>query len=125
MTAVAGNVGRIIHAICETFDKATLRQSRLDPATLGKDVGFREGTGYRLAANFGFATEFEDYMAQYLIEPGRNTLVGRTALEGRTVHIADVRTNPEYTCHSRTCGTLRSGLYCAKISEARSSETGA
>src|SRR5262249_28111275 len=26
-----------------------------------------------------------------------NTLVGRTALEGRTVHIPDIRTDPEYT----------------------------
>ena len=70
MTAVARNVGRIIHAVCETFDKATLRQSSVDPATLGKRRGgsARE-TGYRLAANFEFAPEFEEYMAQYLIEP--------------------------------------------------------
>ena len=64
------------------------------------DKGFiarREGPGYRLAASFQFAPEFEEYMARHLIEPGRNTLVGRTALEGRTVHIPDVRTDPEYT----------------------------
>ncbi len=36
-------------------------------------------------------------MGQVLIEPGRNTLVGRTALEGRTVHIPDIRTDSEYT----------------------------
>jgi signal transduction histidine kinase len=53
--------------------------------------------GYRLAANFGFAPEFVEYVGQVLIEPGRNTLVGRTALEGRTVHIPDIRTDPEYT----------------------------
>src|SRR5262249_24678457 len=64
------------------------------------DRGFiarREGVGYRLAANFGFAPEFVEYVGQVLIEPGRNTLVGRTALEGRTVHIPDIRTDPEYT----------------------------
>ena len=64
------------------------------------DKGFiarREGVGYRLAANFGFAPEFVEYVGQVLIEPGRNTLVGRTALEGRTVHIPDIRTDPEYT----------------------------
>ncbi|MBV8240225.1 MAG: GAF domain-containing protein, partial [Hyphomicrobiales bacterium] len=63
------------------------------------DKGFiarREGVGYRLAANFGFAPEFVEYVGQVLIEPGRDTLVGRTALEGRTVHIPDIRTNPEY-----------------------------
>src|SRR5260221_2591183 len=36
-------------------------------------------------------------MREYLIEPGRNTLVGRTALEGRTVHIPDALADPEYT----------------------------
>jgi signal transduction histidine kinase len=64
------------------------------------DKGFiarREGTGYRLAASFGFTPEFVRYVGQVLIEPGRNTLVGRTALEGRTVHIPDVRSDPEYT----------------------------
>jgi hypothetical protein len=46
------------------------------------DKGFiarREGTGYRLAASFGFTPEFVGYVGQVLIEPGRNTLVGRTA----------------------------------------------
>src|SRR5262249_60356189 len=61
------------------------------------DKGFiarQEGVGYRLAANFGFAPEFVEYVGQVLIKPGRNTLVGRTALEGRTVHIPDIRTDP-------------------------------
>ena len=52
-------------------------------------------TGSRRALDS--APEFVEYIAQHLIEPGRNTLVGRTALEGRTVHIPDVRTDPEYT----------------------------
>jgi two-component system, NtrC family, sensor kinase len=29
--------------------------------------------------------------------PGRGTLVGRTALQGHTVHISDVLVDPEYT----------------------------
>ena len=36
-------------------------------------------------------------MEQHPIAPGRGTLVGRTALEGRTVHIPDVLADPEYT----------------------------
>jgi hypothetical protein len=31
------------------------------------------------------------------IIPGRNTLVGRAALEGRTIHIPDCVADPEYS----------------------------
>jgi GAF domain-containing protein len=85
-----------------TFDLLTVLETLVGSAARLCDAekGFiarREGTGYRLAASFGFAPEFVGYIAEHLIEPGRNTLVGRTALEGRTVHIPDVRTDPEYT----------------------------
>jgi len=57
----------------------------------------REGTGYRLSANVGFSPDFEAYLKQHLIAPGRETLVGRTVLESGPVHIPDVLADPEYT----------------------------
>jgi signal transduction histidine kinase len=85
-----------------TFDLQSVLNTLVGSAArlCDADKGFiarQEGTGYRLSASVGFAPEFVEYIAQYLIEPGRNTLVGRTALEGRTVHIPDVRIDPEYT----------------------------
>ena len=85
-----------------TFDLVTVLETLVASAArlCDADKGFiarQEGAGYRLSASVGFAPEFVEYIAQHLIEPGRNTLVGRTALEGRTVHIPDVRTDPEYT----------------------------
>jgi GAF domain-containing protein len=54
---------------------------------------------YRLAATHAFAREFVEYqdkMGRLAIPPGRGTLVGRTALEARMVHIPDVLADPEY-----------------------------
>ena len=82
-----------LRTVLETLVTSAGRLCEADKAFIAR----REGAGYRLAASFGFAPEFEKFMEQHLIEPGRNTLVGRTALEGRTVHIPDVLDDPEYT----------------------------
>src|SRR5262245_12003258 len=57
----------------------------------------RHRAGYRLAASHGFNSEYREYMQGFIIEPARNTLVGRTALECETVHIPDVLADAEYT----------------------------
>ena len=56
----------------------------------------REGETYRLAANYGYSPEYQEYMKSQSIGPGRGTLVGRTALEAGVVHIPDVLADPEY-----------------------------
>ena len=57
----------------------------------------REGENYHLAASHGFSEQFRKMMTHNPIAPGRGTLIGRTALEGRTVHIPDALADPEYT----------------------------
>src|SRR5262249_27808012 len=57
----------------------------------------RDGDVYRIAANYGFSRELEEFTRQHPVTPGRGTLVGRMALEGRTVHVSDVLADPEYT----------------------------
>jgi two-component system, NtrC family, sensor kinase len=57
----------------------------------------RDGELYKLAANYGHPREFEEYAKDHPIAPGRGTTTGRTALEGKTVHVPDVLADPEYT----------------------------
>ena len=57
----------------------------------------REGDVYKLAANHGFADDYREWMQRQVIKQGRDTLVGRTVLEGRMVHIPDAIVDPEYT----------------------------
>jgi GAF domain-containing protein len=54
---------------------------------------------YRLAANYGFSEEYKAFIEEHPISLGRGTLVGRTALEGKVVHIPDVLADAEYTWH--------------------------
>jgi two-component system, NtrC family, sensor kinase len=56
----------------------------------------REDEVYRLAANYGFPREYEEYIREQSIEPTQGTLVGRTALRAGVVHIPDVLADLEY-----------------------------
>src|SRR5215213_1735046 len=51
---------------------------------------------YRVAASNNAEAEFIRYAREHPLLPGRGSLIGRTALEGRTVHMPDCLTDPEY-----------------------------
>jgi signal transduction histidine kinase len=57
----------------------------------------RDGQAYRLDSTFGFSPAYKEYMIERPIAPGRETLVGRTTIEGKVVHILDALNDPEYT----------------------------
>jgi two-component system NtrC family sensor kinase len=56
----------------------------------------REGEAFRMAANYGFAAEFESFLRSHLISADRGTMVGRVALDGKVVHVTDCAADPEY-----------------------------
>ena len=51
---------------------------------------------YELAACCGYSREYEELMRRLPFGPGRDSLIGRIALEGRVVHIPDVLADPDY-----------------------------
>ena len=57
----------------------------------------RDGQTYRLDSTFGFSPEYKAYMIEQPIAPGRETLIGRTTIEGKVVQILDALNDPEYT----------------------------
>jgi GAF domain-containing protein len=62
-------------------------------------IFLRDGGFYRLAADNGFSPEYQQYVREHPIRPGRGTLVARTALGVVPVQIPDRLADPEYTYH--------------------------
>jgi GAF domain-containing protein len=74
-------------------------------------IFLRDGEVYRLAAHNGFSPEYQEFVKQHPIAPGRGTLVARTALTVATVHLPDALADPEYTWHEgRRLGGYRTML---------------
>jgi signal transduction histidine kinase len=99
-----------------TFDLQTVLDAVVETATrlchAKRCLLFRrDGELYRSAAYYGFSAEFRAFHETHPIAPGRNTTVGRTALEGKTIHIPDVLADPEYTfLEAQKLGQYRANL---------------
>ena len=90
-----------------TFDLQTVLNTltesaaRLCDAELANIWRPQDGV-FRLAASYGVTSKHKEYLEnrEYLepiaITPGQGTIVGRTLLEGKTVHIHDVHADREY-----------------------------
>src|SRR5262245_7205114 len=98
------------------FDLQPVLQTLVDNATRLCDarsgVIWRfDGEVFRLAAERGVLPELKDSWARYPFGLGRGSATGRTALEGRTVHIPDVLADPEYTlANAQKAGGFRTIL---------------
>jgi two-component system NtrC family sensor kinase len=68
---------------------------RLCRAHMGSVFRLEDGV-YRWAAGRGLEPEYREIEMRTPISPGSGTLVGRVALEGRTVQIADAEADPLY-----------------------------
>jgi two-component system NtrC family sensor kinase len=118
-----------------TFDLQSVLQTLVESAArlcdADKGVITREKNGafYRAEA-YGFSRDFMDYVKDIPIEAERGSVSGRALLEGRVVHIADVKADPEYTLveaqrlgHYRTAlgvPMLREGIPIGVLSLTRS-----
>jgi len=69
------------------------------------------GEHYHVAASNNTATDFVKYAVQHPLAPGRGSLVGRTALERKTVHLPDCLADPEYEVRDyQQAGRYRTSL---------------
>jgi two-component system, NtrC family, sensor kinase len=113
-----------VQPVLDTVVETAARLCGNDTAT----ILIREGEVYGWVANYGIEPEFWAALRRQTVAPGRDSVVGRVALEGRVVHVADILADPDYA-HSvsvasgrrTTLGVplLREGAVLGMISLAR------
>ena len=82
-----------LQAVLQTLVEFAARLCDADKTIITRQ---KNGVFYRAEA-YGFSPEFMDYVRNIPIQPERGSGFGRALLEGRAVHIPDVKTDPEYT----------------------------
>jgi GAF domain-containing protein/anti-sigma regulatory factor (Ser/Thr protein kinase) len=95
---VLQTIGRSVFDLQPVLDTVVERAVRLCDAHDGS-ISTLEESVYRTRSYWSVGSlppEYIDFMRQEVHTPERGSLVGRTALEGRVVQIADVLEDPEY-----------------------------
>jgi signal transduction histidine kinase len=103
-----------LQAVLQTLVESAARFCAADTAHIIRE---RNG-GFYTAEAYGYSHEFMDYIKNILIKAERGTASGRALAEGRVVHIADVKTDSEYTlAEAQRLGDYRTVLCVPMLRE--------
>ena len=82
-----------LRSVLQTLIESAARFCHADKANIIRE---KDG-GFYTAEAYGYSREFMDYIKNIPSKAERGSASGRALAEGRVVHIADVKADPEYT----------------------------
>jgi signal transduction histidine kinase len=82
-----------LQTVLDTLTESAARLCKADMAAITR----QDGTAYYYAATHGFPPELDDYLKSIPHDPGQGSVVGRTILHGKTIHLPDVLADAEYS----------------------------
>jgi signal transduction histidine kinase len=102
-----------LRSVLQTLVESAARFCAADKATVVRE---KDGLFYAAEA-YGYSREFLEYIRNTPVKAERGSASGRALVEGRAVHIGDVRADPEYTLvEAQRLGDYRTAL-CVPILE--------
>jgi GAF domain-containing protein len=82
-----------LQAVLKTLTESAARLCEADMAAITR----QDGTTYYYATTYGYPPELDDYFKSVAHEPGHGSVIGRTILHRKTIHVPDVLADAEYT----------------------------
>jgi two-component system, NtrC family, sensor kinase len=96
-----------LQTVLDTLIESAARLCEADMASINR----QHGEAYRQVANYGHSPELQAHMDSHPIPAGQGSIVGRTVMAGKTIHVHDVLADPDYKmAESARLGGIRTML---------------
>src|SRR5262249_37678683 len=82
-----------LQAVFQTLVESAAKLCEADNATIHRS----RGDVYPAIASYGYSHEYDRYVRDHPIKPGRGSVIGRTLEHRSVVHVADVQADPNYS----------------------------
>ena len=80
-----------LQTVLDTLVESAARLCDADMASINRE----KGAAYQQVANYGHSPELQAYMDHHPIPAGHGSVVGRTVMQGKIIHIPDVLADPD------------------------------
>jgi GAF domain-containing protein len=96
-----------LQTVLDTLVESAARLCEADSASIHRP----QDDAYPCIASYGYSREFQQYLRDHPIVPGRGSVVGRAMSDGEMVHVPDVFADPEHVLvEQRKVGGYRTVL---------------